>query len=234
MTDLHTHILPGMDDGAQTPAQSLEMLRREAQQGIKTVALTPHFYRGKERPSTFLERRAAAWQTLQDAIAELPEEERKKLPRLILGAEVAYAPGMWEWPELSQLCYEDTKVLLLEMPMGPWNDEMFRQIYNLITHTGIMPIIAHAERYARNKQFWQLFELQLPVQISAGAMLNWFARKQAWPLLEQGGILISDCHDLEHRPPNMGEAMDWIRRKKGRELAGFCAKNSGLVLKESV
>ena len=53
MTDLHTHILPGMDDGAKTVEDSLAMLRMEYDQGVDTVVLTPHFYRDRENPKHF-------------------------------------------------------------------------------------------------------------------------------------------------------------------------------------
>ncbi len=231
MTDLHTHILPGMDDGAQTPEQSIAMLREQSRQGVKTVALTPHFYRSNERPGTFLERRSEAWQTLQNALAELPETERECLPRLILGAEVAYAPGMWEWAEIAELCYENTNVLLLELPMAGWNQEMFRQIYSFISRTGITPMIAHAERYLWNKQFWRLTEMQLPMQLSAAALLRFYGRKWACRILEeQGGILISDCHNMDSRPPNMGQAIQWLWQKKGEQAACTCEKNTDRAL----
>ena len=60
MTDLHTHILPGMDDGAKDAAAAAAMLRMEAEQGVTGVALTPHFYRADETPERFLARRGAA------------------------------------------------------------------------------------------------------------------------------------------------------------------------------
>ena len=234
MTDLHTHILPGIDDGCRTPEESIAMLREQTRQGVDTVALTPHFYRGKEKPSTFLQRREEAWQTLQNALARLPEEERNQLPRLILGAEVAYAPGIWEWPELMQLGYEGTKVLLLELPADQWNEEMFRQIYNLISRTGITPTIAHVERYFHHRDFWRLLEMQLPMQISAATLLYPHGRKRAYKFLEeQECVLISDCHNLDYRTPNMGKAVDWLRRKKGNEMARICVKNTDWALKNT-
>ena len=48
MTDLHTHILPEMDDGAESVEMSLDMLRMERDQGVDAVVLTPHFYRDRE------------------------------------------------------------------------------------------------------------------------------------------------------------------------------------------
>jgi len=60
LTDLHTHILPGMDDGARNVAMSLAMLEAERAQGVDTVVLTPHFYREREDAERFLQRREAA------------------------------------------------------------------------------------------------------------------------------------------------------------------------------
>ena len=54
MIDIHTHILPGMDDGASTPEESLAMLRMQREQGVDTVFLTPHFHRDRENPEHFL------------------------------------------------------------------------------------------------------------------------------------------------------------------------------------
>ena len=109
MIDLHTHILPGMDDGAQSVDEAIKMLHLEAEQGIDTVALTPHFYRQNESVSEFLVRRDAAWRELSQAV------QGEKVPSMILGAEVAWMPGMSQWPDLEQLCYQNTKLLLVEL-----------------------------------------------------------------------------------------------------------------------
>ena len=124
MTDLHTHILHGMDDGSPDVETSLAMLREEARQGVDTVVLTPHFYRDRERPEHFLARRERAADRLNDAILSLPEEERRALPRLVLGAEVAWWPNLADCEELPELCIGRTKNLLVELPFTPWNDRM--------------------------------------------------------------------------------------------------------------
>ena len=85
MTDLHTHILPGMDDGARTVKESLKMLRMERSQGVDTVVLTPHFYRDYETPEHFLQRREESVRVLETVIGRLPESEQKKLPRRSCG-----------------------------------------------------------------------------------------------------------------------------------------------------
>lgn len=219
MTDLHTHILPGMDDGAVDVQQSLDMLKQQEAQGVKAVALTPHYYPQKERVDSFLERREEAWQELRECIAD--SEENASLPAMCLGAEVAYVPGMWEWPELSQLCYEDTKLLLVELPVTPWNEEMFQELYRILGRRGITPMIAHLDRYSRlqkPKQMRQLLDMELPYQVSASAILHPFSRR-AKKLWLRGGVPVSDCHDVRHRPPNLGKLRSFIHRKYGKTTA---------------
>lgn len=222
MTDLHTHILPGMDDGAPDLETALTLLRMEAEQGVQAVGLTPHFYRSREHLDAFLQRRKEAYADLSEAVAGEPG-----LPRLILGAEVAYAPGMTDWEGLEQLCYAGTKILLVELPILPWNDELFRQLYRLEGRLGITPMIAHLDRYfgcQDKKTMKKLLEMELPLQVSAESLLHMFGRKQALQLLENyGGLLISDCHNTDTRPPNVGKALAVAEKKLGRTMAAEIA-----------
>ena len=80
MTDLHTHILPGMDDGAKTVEQSLQMLQMQLEQCVDTVVLTPHFYRERETVEEFLSRRGKA-------MAQLTAALPANAPQLLLGAD---------------------------------------------------------------------------------------------------------------------------------------------------
>ena len=219
MTDLHTHILPGMDDGAPDVETSLAMLREEARQGVDTVVLTPHFYRDRERPEHFLARRARAADRLNSAIQALPGEERRAMPRLILGAEVAWVPNLAYWEELPRLCMGASNYLLLELPFSPWNEGMVNQLYDLLGRTGITPILAHLERYRggqRRELMEEVVSLGFPVQFSADALLHPLRRGRVLKeLREAGNFLASDCHNLTSRPPNLGKAMEVVRRKLG-------------------
>lgn len=222
MNDLHTHILPGLDDGADTVETSLAMLREEYAQGVDTVALTPHFYRDREHLSDFLQRREEGYHKLLAAIAALSEEERLALPHMFLGAEVTWVPNLAQFPGLEQLCYQDTKYLLLELPFGAWDDMLFRQIYDLMNCRGITPIIAHIDRYwglQEKKQFEMLFSIGVPVQLSAESLLHFTTRGRALRLIKEGKVqmLISDAHDLVDRQPNLGKASDVLRKKLGVE-----------------
>lgn len=218
MTDLHTHILPGMDDGAQSVEEALAILQEEIKQGVTTVALTPHFYRRREKLSDFLLRRETAWQQLSEAT------KGWALPNLILGAEVAWMPGMTQWPELEQLCYQGTKMLLVELPVAPWTDSVFRELYCLEERRGITPMIAHLDRYfyfQKKRDIERILEMGYPVQVSAEALSHFFLRKQALELLNQyDGLLISDCHNLTDRAPNLANAMRIVESKLGGRMAG--------------
>ena len=98
--DLHTHILPEMDDGSQNAAMSVKMLKRLQEQGVKWVCATSHYYAHQERVEQFLQRRRQAVFALGDALGEAGVEE---YPSIRLGAEVAYFPGISQCPELEQL-----------------------------------------------------------------------------------------------------------------------------------
>lgn len=228
MTDLHTHILPGMDDGAQSAEEALAMLRAQAQQGVDTVALTPHFYRRREHVADFLARRETAWTQLLEAT------KGQECPNLLLGAEVAWMSDMTEWPELEMLCYQGTKMLLVELPVMPWTDNVFRELYSLEVRRGVMPMIAHLDRYfhcQRKKDIERLLEMGYPVQVSAEALFYLFDRKWALKLLENyDGLLISDCHNLSDRAPNLGNAMKIVEKKLGRQVAGEIAAITDEIL----
>ena len=230
MTDLHTHILPGMDDGVETVHDALEMLRIQAEQGIDTVALTPHFYRHEESVADFLGRREAAWKKLSQAV------RGEVCPSMVLGAEVAWMPDISQWPELELLCYQNTKMLLVELPTVPWSGDIFAQLYGIENRRGIMPVIAHVDRYFRNqskRNLYKLFTSGYPLQISAEAVLHLANRRQALEVLKYcEGMLISDCHNLTTRPPKLGPAMALVEKKLGKRMAEEIADITADILQQ--
>lgn len=223
MTDLHTHILPGMDDGARDVSESIALLRMEYEQGVKTVVLTPHFYRERENPEHFLQRRRKAGLELSRALSELSDEECRRLPQtLLLGAEVTYVPGMAGWDELPDLCIQGTKNLLLELPFRTWSAHMIDEIYDLISRTGITPVIAHLERYLsiqRPELIQEILSLGVPVQITGDVLSRFFGRGAAMNLLKGRGerLIASDCHNCAKRPPVMKTAFRVLEKKLGAD-----------------
>lgn len=212
---------------------SLELLRTERDQGIQTVALTPHFYRDQETPDQFLKRRSRAVAELHRAIRALPTHEQSSLPRMLLGAEVAWVPNMADWPELPLLCYAGTRYLMVELPFHGWRNQIFQELYDLMGRTGLTPVIAHVDRYFEKKQEYldQLYSMGLPMQISAQALEERGTRKQALRLMEQGAaqLIISDCHRPNTRPVNLAPAMSIVRKKLKDRAEDLFAATDELV-----
>ena len=224
MIDLHSHILPEMDDGSKSREMSLQMLDLMAQQGIDTVAATPHFYASRDLPEAFLERRARA--------AALLGQVKPQHPRVILGAEVAYFDGMGRSAGvLEQLQLGDSGLLLVEMPFGPWNKRMVREVCDLPLQTGLTPVLAHVDRYRQKEQLpanlEQLLECGVLFQCNAEAFLHFGSRGWALKLVDRELVhfLGSDAHNLTTRKPNLGDAARVIEKKLGGEtledLMGF-------------
>ena len=220
MIDLHTHILCGMDDGAQNSKVSLQMLRQQREQGVDTVVLTPHFYRHRENLQSFLLRREQAMERLQRRLDQLPEEERAALPRMVPGAEVTWVPNLADCRQLDKLCPNGSGYLLLELPYSKWDSRLVDQVYDLMTATGLTPVLAHLDRYRRMQdptQMREILSLDVPVQISSETFLHLITRSYGIRALRNHAhVVASDCHDPVKRLPNLGDAMEVIDDKLGR------------------
>ena len=140
MIDIHSHILPGIDDGSKNLRMSLGLIDMLIDQGIDTVAATPHFYADRVSVEKFLSRRQRAYESLAEALENTP-----KAPKILLGAEVAYYSGISSLEGLDSLCIGDSSTLLLEMPLSAWSEYMISEVLN-ISCSGITVVIAHIER----------------------------------------------------------------------------------------
>lgn len=214
--DFHSHILPGIDDGSKSLRESIAMLRAQAQQGIRCVAATPHFYANHDRPERFLEKRQAAEAMLREEMDRYAD-----MPRLLVGAEVYYFPGMSQSDVLPRLTMGDTGAILVEMPSAPWTEQMYRELADIRSNWGLIPIVAHVDRYISPLRTFgiprRLEALPVLVQANAEFFLNPLTRGLALRLLREDRIhlLGSDCHNLEDRPPNLGNALQVIRKRLG-------------------
>ena len=207
MIDIHSHILPNMDDGSRSVEESLALLRLSAAQGIACVAATPHFYAEDNSPAEFLKRRASS-------AAELRAHWEPGLPRLLLGAEVCCFEGMSRVSELDALRIEGTELLLLEMPFRPWTDRLIREVLTIQERSGVTVVLAHVERYLPGQaDAWDILtDAGVLTQCNASFFLRWQTRRKAARLLNQGRIhfLGSDCHNTAIRPPRLGNALEAI------------------------
>lgn len=226
MIDFHAHILPGMDDGSSSLAMTEAMLREEKRQGVECVVATPHFYANQMAINVFLEKRAAA----MVGVERICRESGGEIPEVVTGAEVFYFSGMGDAREISRLCVEGTKTILVEMPFREWSAELLRDIEALTGRRGLHVVLAHVERYIgiqRNTHVWnQLLSLPLTPQINAGSFLKPDGlfrsnrnRRFCMDFLKAHPHLIvaSDCHNMENRAPNLGLARAEIAAALGAE-----------------
>lgn len=231
VTDFHSHILPGVDDGSKSLEESISLLRMEAEQGIPHVVATPHFYARHDTPEKFLKRRTKAEELLREEMAK-----HSGFPRVSVGAEVAYFRGISESDVLPQLVVPGGKYILLEMPSGPWPESICRELERIRGIWGITPVIAHAERccvpFKTRRFLQQLSELPVLIQADAEFFLNKVTARMAMTMLKSNQIhlLGSDCHNLTDRKPNLGAAAERIRRKLGQDaLSRICEYESQLL-----
>ena len=225
VVDFHTHILPRMDDGSRSAECSLEMLRMEAEQGIERVVLTPHFYANHDSPRSFLERRNRSEEALRGAIKDI------KCPQLLVGAEVHYFEGMSDSEYLAELAVQGTNCILVELPMGHWDERLLLELGSIYPKHKIYPVVAHLDRYTGFFHTEEIFEeisrLPVKIQANAGFFTRRFSRKKALKLLANGKIhlLGSDCHNNKVRVPNLGTALNIIERELGESAVRYINSN---------
>ena len=138
---------------------------------------------------------------------------------MILGAEVAYYRGMGRSEQLTTLCFGKSNAVMVEMPFSQWTEREIRDIEDIHNELGLKVIIAHIERYIT----WQKPDLVDALRLDAKAMIQSNAeyfltrktRRKAAKLLKERKInlLGSDCHNMTTRPPNLGQALEFLEDK---------------------
>lgn len=189
------------------------MLKAAKAQGIHRMCATPHYY-PVETVDAFLSRRDESVDRLNAALAG----QESQVPQILLGAEVAYRHGIGHAQELEKLCLGNSRYLLLELPFAPWDTMLFRDIGNIANVRGIIPVIAHIERYLHMQKpetFRRLLDQDLLIQMNGSALLDWRTRGKACRLLKNGVVQLlgSDCHNMTTRPPNLGQVISYLERK---------------------
>lgn len=215
MTDLHTHILPGIDDGAKSVDVAIKLLELERRQGVKQIVCTPHFREDRISVDEFLNRRMVSKRLLEK------EMERQGIACGIkLGAEVYLTEGTPDL-DISPLTIEGTNYLLVEFPISYSATGLLEILYEVLLQ-GVIPIIAHIERYpfaAENVAFLEeLIQMGCVIQVNAATLLS-HNKQVGWvfPFIKCGliHILSSDTHSLENRAPHMDEAVQVLMKKCG-------------------
>lgn len=217
MIDLHSHILPAIDDGASDLEESIAMARVAAGDGITCMACTPHIVPGLYENCA---------RSIRAAVGVLQQTLRERGIRLklVVGADVRIAPdlaaslGTGRVPTLN-----GTRYFLFE----PTHNVLPPRIEALtvqLMDAGYVPILTHPERLRWIGQHYDTVErlnaLGCLLQVTAGSVVGAFgktARYYADRLLDEGrvDILASDAHDTRHRPPVLSEAFRIVAERIG-------------------
>lgn len=233
--DCHTHILPGVDDGAENMLTTKKMLQRSYQQGVRTIIATPHNNLRKSRldNSDVLK--------LCNQVNRMASDMAEDF-RVIPGNEVFYRHTIVE--EIKEgkiLPLGDSKVILVEF----FPEENFRTIYEglyRVCSAGYTPLIAHVERIEcllHNRQnVINLVEMGCYMQTNCecytGICFN-KKRKIMIDYIRSGLIhfLGSDCHNLKDRSPDMRKCINRLHKKVPKEmLDNLLYKNQSLIARK--
>lgn len=218
MTDWHSHVLPGIDDGSRSVKESLEMLSLLRKQGVDRVIATPHFYADNNTVEEFLDKR-------EQSLARLRNEMNEELPEVIPGAEVCYYPGISKLKGLERLCTEGTDVLLLEMPFNTWTMQTVNEVLELALCGEYTVLLAHIDRYIRlgnDSAIEKLCRAGVYFQVNPDFRESFITRRKVMKLIKDGyGVVLgSDSHNMRSRRPQIDEAISYIRKKSDDEIFG--------------
>ncbi len=223
--DIHSHILPGVDDGAKDMQNSIELLKMAKENGISTILATPHFYPCEDVLEDFLSTTTNAFKLLNDEIKNLD------LPKVYFGSEILYFRGLSNADSLHFLTLNNSKYLLIELTGKDINKYLFEDLIRL-KKRGYTPIIAHFERYISSKGFRKLFAFvkanNIMVQINTISLSSTKHIRFLKKVLRSDifCVVASDTHSLENRPPLFKSALDIVKQKLGNKYYEMLIKNS--------
>lgn len=215
MTDIHCHILPFVDDGAGSMEDALEMARMAAESGVTAIIATPHCNLPYEKEKNYIS------QHLQEQFFRLQQAVKAEgIPVTVLpGAEVLCTP---EVPELLRqgklLTLAGSRYLLVEFFFDEDLDYM-DQMLSAIASQGLLPVIAHPERYESVQRTPRIVERWFRngyvIQLNKGSILGRLGRRAArtaeW-ILSRGlaHVVASDAHSPVMRTPQMDELVQFL------------------------
>jgi protein-tyrosine phosphatase len=221
LIDLHSHILPGVDDGASSLADSFAMARMAVADGIEVMACTPHFMLGVYDNTAFETRQRIA--SLNQHLAE------EGIPlALVTGSDAHIRPDFLQClRDGNILTLHDSRYVLFEPPHNILPPRLEDLLFN-ISVAGYVPILTHPERLKWIEQSYETFQSLVKagvwMQITSGSLTGRFGKRpQYWSkrMLAEGmvSILATDAHNVRSRPPLLSEGFDVVVSEIGREEA---------------
>lgn len=217
--DMHSHILPGLDDGSRSTQQSLEMLRIAYEEGIDMIIATPHNMPGKGQP--LLEK-------VQERAAKLQQiAEQEGIPiQILIGTEYYFREEVLETLEdEAAITMNSSEFVLVEFE--PIVERIyFRNALRDILGTGYRPIVAHVERYANimkeKSMLRDLKKMGALIQVNAASVIGdngRVAKKDVKCLLKEQLVdfVATDAHSDGRRAPFMHKCAAYLYKKYNAE-----------------
>jgi len=211
MIDVHTHILPGIDDGVRTIEGSVEFARVAIQDGVKVIVATPHCKEG-------------VWDNERPGILEAVETLRARLAQeglsvdLRPGAEVHLCPDLVQRVKDGRATTlgDNGRTVLLELSLTQYPVELENLVFQMKL-AGLHVLFAHPERirYFQDdiRRYESVVQLGGYGQITTGSVLGTFGSEVlrfSQEILRKGlvHVLATDAHNVRGRPPILSEAVE--------------------------
>lgn len=220
MKDLHSHLLPGVDDGAKVIEHTRDMLKSAREAGVTDIMFTPHYVKGSKFSST-----AQVNNEIFEDIKVIAKEEYDI--NAYLGNEIYLVEGVLRDIKSGKCnTLNGSKYILCEIPMHQRFNNL-KSVFIEIMNAGYKPILAHPERYSAYlgdyEFFIQLYELGVKMQINYPSLLGMYGskpKKMAKKLLKMGIIdfVGSDIHSVsELKYEKLDKAMKKLKRIVGND-----------------
>ena len=234
MIDFHNHFLPGVDDGAKTFQESIEMLKFASKQGITEVVQTIHYQHPK------MEGKNVDYKYLTKKIKRVQNELNKQgiNLKIHLAAEVFYLPNLLKLLDNPLVTIGNKKYMLIEFYANIYPTNYEKELFNLQSN-GVNPIIAHPERYRFIKKDINILskwiERDYVLQIDAGSLIGHFGKKTkeiSIEMVKNGFIHLigSDAHNSKKRNFCLLEAYNFLEKNFSSELVKNLKVNSEKIL----
>lgn len=215
--DLHSHLIPKVDDGATSLFETLEMLRYAYEHGTRGIVASPHTFHtsfGNEQPLQVHDAYARMVQRLH-RLSQTPDHGFLREIPIYLGSENFVSPEfVAALKRRDVLTLNGSRYLMIEFP--PYLPfETAESALAEIFYLGLVPVIAHVERYSffeRNlNRVASLKHIGCVIQVNAEAIVDLKGRgiaRAMRPILDAGlvDIVASDGHDVHSRPPDLEAA----------------------------
>ncbi len=236
--DLHMHILPGIDDGAETMEDAVEMAETSVRSGVGTVAATPHGDFSRQEPEEYLKLCSERLKALRS------ELKLRRIPLYVAeGMELLVNEALIKWGRKHRLPgINGSRWLLVEFYFDISLSRALRMADEL-TALGYRLVLAHPERYDLARRMPEnlnaFYERKFLLQVNKGSILQEFGRKAFraadW-MLTRGiaGAVASDAHDPVLRTSDLEDVADILDMYYGRDAAEvLLERNPGRIIRES-